>query len=93
MKGKRNHRFSNDSDALSTVPMRRVPLIEILGRRRVLVENHKGVSSFSTDEICIQVHKGCVRILGADLEIRCMSKERIIILGTIADVNLREDGT
>lgn len=63
-------------------------LVEIAGERRVLVENHKGVTEYGTDRIRIQVKYGTLCICGEGLEMKRMSKRQLIITGRIEVVNL-----
>jgi sporulation protein YqfC len=61
----------------------RLPIIEVAGNNRVLIENHRSVTSYSTDKICVSVKFGCVRICGSGLTIAKMSNEQLVILGDI----------
>lgn len=66
----------------------RVPLIEIAGERRVLIENHQGVMEYGDSRICVRVKFGCVRICGECLVIAKMTAEQLIICGKINAVEL-----
>ena len=70
----------------------RYPLIEVLDRRRVLVENHKGIASFSECSVLVRVSFGIVDITGTALHIACMTREQIVILGEIEQVRLCDKG-
>lgn len=65
-----------------------LPLVEIAGDRRVLVENHGGVCQYGSDQICIRVKYGMISIRGRGLELSRMSKELLIISGRIDGVML-----
>jgi len=65
-----------------------LPLIELASNRRVLIENHKGVTVYSCHEICIRVCFGFVQVFGAKLQLAQMTKERLIITGCIDSVKL-----
>lgn len=65
-----------------------VPVVEIAGERRVLVERHGGVTQYSTNQICVKVRYGIVRICGCSLELTCMTKGQLIISGKIDSVHL-----
>lgn len=69
-------------------PLPYVPLVEIMGDSRVLIENHKSILSYSTQEIHIHVKYGVVAVVGEQLLLSQMSKERIVITGMIDRVQL-----
>ena len=92
MMQRRKKYSSSGASAFSSVPMGSVPLIEITENKRALIENHLGVTSYGLNEIRIKVRRGSIEISGEELEILCMSKERIVICGVIIAVHLwRED--
>lgn len=63
-----------------------MPLIEIFGNCRVLVENHYGVTGYSDCEISVCTDIGTLFIRGSRLEIANMNKHRLVITGTIEAV-------
>lgn len=65
-----------------------IPLVEILGEGRVLIENHRGVTEYGTDRISIRVGFGQIIICGCGLELSRMSREQLVILGRIDGVTL-----
>ena len=65
-----------------------LPLIEILGNKRILIERHQGVLAYNTEEIHIQVSGGEICIQGSNLILTKMSKEQLVILGEIQGVTL-----
>ena len=68
-------------------------LVEILGDRRVLLENHCGVTKYSQESICVKVRYGQIQISGCGLCLMKMTKQQIIICGRIEAVSLfRGDG-
>ena len=64
------------------------PLVEICGTYRVLVEGHRGVKEYGKERICVAVRGGVVVIRGEKLELRCMSRLRLVITGVIHGVIL-----
>ena len=64
-------------------------LIEIAGESRVLIEGHKGVREYSREQIGIHVRYGTVMVCGSCLELRCMTRDQMIITGKIDAVELR----
>lgn len=73
-------------------PIPGLPLVEIAGERRVLVENHRGVCQYGPDQICIRVKYGIISIRGRGLEIARMSREQLIVSGCIDCVTLNRSG-
>ena len=71
-----------------------VPLIEIAGESRVLIENHCGVTVYSCNEIKIRVSYGYVCLVGRGLQLAHMSRHRVTVVGVIEKVVLdrRRDG-
>ena len=66
----------------------RVPIIEMAGQNRVLIENHQGVLVYSVEEICVKVSFGCVCISGRELKLMHMSREQLVICGNVDGVQL-----
>ena len=72
---------------LEAVPM--MPLVEISGRSRVLIENHRGVCCYGSEKIRVRVSYGEVDVSGAELEVARMSREQLVITGKIRCVLLQ----
>lgn len=66
-----------------------MPVIEIAGEKRVLIEHHGGISEYSGVRIGVKVRFGTVWICGEDLEVIRMSAEQLIISGKIDCVQLQ----
>ena len=66
-----------------------VPIVEICGKERVLIENHKGIIGYSCCEIRVKVQNGCVCVCGRHLKLSKMSKTRLVITGGICGVTLQ----
>ncbi len=72
----------------SILPMAReeftgIPVVELAGKRRVLIEGHQGVTGYGAEEICVKMPYGRLVVKGCDLSLAHMSKERLVIFGTI----------
>lgn len=65
-----------------------LPVVEIAGQRRVLIENHMGVTQYGGESICVKVKFGHVRICGECLKLDGMTKGKLIIVGRIDRVDL-----
>lgn len=74
---------------LSTEPVPGKPLVEIVGDRAVLIENHCGVVSYSPECVSVKAKRGCICVHGSGLVLTKMSKEQLRICGTIRNVELR----
>lgn len=69
-----------------------VPVVELAGDRRVLIENHKGVVEYGKERICVKVQYGLLCICGIDMELAKMSKEQLVIAGKIESVSIHRKG-
>ncbi len=67
-------------------------LVEIVGTGRILIENHCGVIMYTPEEICIRYDKGILRVLGEAMKLARMSKEQLVITGSILQVCLQRGG-
>ncbi len=73
---------------LDTEPVPGLPLMELYGDHRVLIENHCGVLEYSDTVIQVKVKHGQICISGCGLKLALMSRERLIISGRIDSVQL-----
>ena len=64
-------------------------LVEIAGDSRVLIEQHRGVREYSPERIVVKVRYGLVQVCGSGLELRCMTREQLVISGRIDSVTLK----
>ena len=89
MKQRRNilDRVANAAD-LTTEPLPKLPLIEVAGEHRVLIENHHGVVQYGCERICIKVSYGHICVCGRKLELARMTKEQLVISGYIEQLQL-----
>ncbi len=63
-------------------------LVEIVGKQRVLVEHHRGILGYGTEEILVGTGYGILRIAGAELRLCCMSRQQLFISGRIDSLTL-----
>lgn len=73
---------------LPSEPITKQPLVEIIGRNRVLIENHRGVCDYGKQSVLIRVSCGQIRICGEGLELARMTKEQVVIMGKIGSIVL-----
>ena len=67
-------------------------ILELLGRDRVLIENHKGVQEYGIERICVRTSFGSVSVCGSDLRLSCLSKERLVIVGPVSNITVSGRG-
>lgn len=67
-------------------------VVELMDDRRVLIENHNGVTEYGREKICVRVRYGRVEICGCGLELARMTKDQLVIIGHIQDIVLRRRG-
>lgn len=77
-----------NSAELADAPVPGLPLIELAGDRRILIEHHCGVIEYGTERVCVKVKFGQVCISGEELCLAKMSKNQLIICGKIQCVEL-----
>ena len=65
-----------------------VPLVELAGHGRVLIECHKGVTEYTGERISVRVKYGQIEVMGYGLELAVMTKERLVICGRIDGIRL-----
>ncbi len=63
--------------------LHKVPLVELAGRNRVLIENHMGVLAYSLEEIYVKVTYGKIVITGKNLHLLQLNGEQLVISGSI----------
>ena len=66
----------------------KLPLVEIAGSRRVLIENHRGVAAYGPSEIIVRGTPGYIRVLGEKLVLARMTPQQLVICGHIRAVEL-----
>lgn len=70
-------------------PLPGVPIVEIAGDRRVLIERHGGVIEYGSQKISVRVPYGVICVIGCGLELTRMTKQQLIISGQIDCVQLQ----
>ena len=77
---------------LTSRSMPGLPVLELTGEKRVLIENHQGVTGYSDVMICVKVQYGCLEINGCQFSLAYMSEEKLIITGKIHEIKLLHRG-
>lgn len=65
-----------------------LPIIEIAGDRRVLIENHCGVIEYGKQRIVVQIKGNYISVTGENLELTKMTPQQLIISGSVHSVEL-----
>ena len=81
----------DDAD-LSAEPLPGVPVVEVAGECRVLIERHGGIIEYSRERISVKVRYGTVCVCGCGLELTRMTREQLVISGRIDCVQLQRRG-
>lgn len=63
-----------------------LPVVELIGDRRVRIENYEGVIEYTDNIIRLNTNAQMLKISGFDLTIVNMTREEMIISGKIAAV-------
>ena len=77
-----------DGVDLSGEPLPGVPVVEVAGECRVLIERHGGITEYSRERISIKVSYGNICVCGCGLELTRMTREQLVISGRIDAVQL-----
>ena len=70
-----------------------LPLVEVVGEGRVLIENHMGVNAYEDCQIRVKVKFGQIVVCGRSLTLCRMTKDQLLISGSIDSVTLCRRGT
>jgi len=63
-------------------------LVEVVGYRRVLIENHTGIALYSSNEIQIKVSYGRVCIMGSEMYLVHVGREQLVIVGCVDSLQI-----
>ncbi len=74
-------RFDLPADAVAGLPK-----LTITGKARVVIENHKGLLEYGEHMIEVNGGRVRIRINGAELELRAMNQDDLVITGQISSV-------
>ena len=88
-RNKREKRIFSEAAELFDLPMdllSGLPCVEVMGDRQFYMENHRGILSYSEDEIAVSADGLIVRIFGKKLELMSMSADALRIRGAIERV-------
>lgn len=75
-----------DTAELESETLPGLPILELAGDRRVLIERHGGVLEYGPERIRVRVKYGTVSINGCSLELIRMTHQQLVIAGRIDSV-------
>lgn len=73
---------------LHNEPLPGLPILELVGDQRVLIEGHRGVVGYTSQCVCVKVRYGKLAVCGKDLRLSHMSKEQLVITGRICEIKV-----
>lgn len=65
-----------------------LPILELAGHDRLLIEKYLSVLEYQKDEICVKMEYGTLCITGINLQIERMVSDQLIILGAIRCIQI-----
>lgn len=69
-----------------------LPILELAGDKRILIEKHLSVVAYSGEAICVKMRYGLVYISGCNLLIEKMSGEQLVVQGNIDCIRIEKGG-
>lgn len=85
------HRLSDKVPLMTDVdPL--LPIAELAGFGRLLIENHRGVCLYTPQSIEVAVRHGCLRVGGEGLNLTYMTYSRLLIRGYIHEITILRRG-
>lgn len=70
-----------------------VPVMELAEDRRVLIENHRGITAYADEEICVKMKYGKLCIHGRMLKLAIISVHQLVICGCIDSIHIQREVT
>ena len=65
-----------------------IPVVEIAGDQRILIECHRGICEYSPHSISVKVSFGRILVKGENLQLRQISRGNLVIFGRLTAVEL-----
>lgn len=66
-----------------------LPIVEILGDKRILIEGHCGICGYCDEKIFVKTKIGGLQVIGSSLQIAEMSKSQLVVTGIIHSLTLQ----
>lgn len=68
-----------------------VPKVSVVGRNKIIIENHKSILEFSKSVLRVASSIGTIYIYGDNMEVLFMGDETIVVSGTFNSLNYEEE--
>ena len=69
-----------------------LPRITMIGNLQLNIENHKGIVEYTENKIRVLVTRGCLEIAGANLVLRNIHTDEIMVNGEINQIRIDING-
>lgn len=69
-----------------------LPRITMIGNLQLNIENHKGIVEYTENKIRVLVTRGCLEIAGANLVLRNIHTDEIMVNGEINQIRIEING-
>lgn len=66
----------------------KLPVLELAGDRRILIENHRSVVHYTGEQIMICMEYGQVCVTGCGLKLEKLGREQLVITGRVDNISL-----
>ena len=63
----------------------------VFGGHTVVVEGHKGIVDYTTEQVTFAVSKSALRICGNNLHIKCLEKHFAVVVGKVLSVEVKNE--
>lgn len=68
-----------------------IPKVSVVGRNKVIIENHKSILEFSKSVLRVASSVGTIYIAGSGMEVLFMGDETIVVSGTFNSLSYGEE--
>lgn len=76
------------SEDLPGEPLPGQSLLELTGDRQVLIENHRGVTQYSREQVGVKVAFGEILLCGRELVLARMGEGQLVVTGCVESIRL-----
>ncbi len=73
----------SDSLELPKEVILNIPVLKVVGKNDIYIENHKGIVEYSSELLRINSEIGIIKIVGKNLYIKEINREELFIIGDI----------
>ena len=73
----------SDSLELPKEVILNIPVLKVVGKNDIYIENHKGIVEYSSELLRINSEIGIIKIVGKNLYIKEINREELFIIGEV----------